>query len=300
MTELAGHGDRSDRSDHSDHGDHAVRPAVAAERLAAVRAARARSVASAQGVLALVNTQWITGDTEAGQPVWGVPGLWSPLPAGVSGLRLAAAAADGIRVDGDLVDGEVLVAGMDAVATSLIRFGPTVTGTVIAGEDGGYALRVWDSASEAIRDFARIDAYPYDPDWVIDARFTPIPGVSEVSIAHLGDEGRTRQRALPGEITFSRDGVDYSLAAFEDGPSLLLVFGDATNGVSSYSVGRFLRVAPEADGLIRLDFNRAYLPPCAFSYSFNCPIPPAQNRLAIPIEAGERLVLREDGTPLHE
>lgn len=272
---------------------------TALAQLADFREGRARAVVGPRGNLALVNTQWITGDSAVGQPVWGVPGLWAPLPAGVSGLSVTAAASDGIMVDGDLVDGSVLVAGLDAMQPSSIRFSDTLTGTVIAGEDGGYALRVWDAASEGIRDFGRIDAFPFDPDWVIEAAFTPILGRGEVSIAHLQDEGRTRQRALPGEITFSRGGIDYSFAAFEDGPSLLLVFADATNGVSTYSVGRFLRVSPEGDGTIRLDFNRAYLPPCAFSYNFNCPIPPAQNRLSIPIEAGERMVLNAEGTPLH-
>jgi uncharacterized protein (DUF1684 family) len=275
-------------------------PDTAVAQLAEFRDGRARAVVGPRGNLALVNTQWITGDPMGGQPVWGVPGLWAPLPTGVSGLSLTAAASEGIIVDGDVVDGSVLVAGLDAVHPSSIRFSDTLTGTVIAGEDGGYALRVWDAASEGIRDFGRIEAFPYTADWVVEATFTPISGQGEVSIAHLQDEGRTRRRALPGEITFTRDGIDYSLAAFEDGPSLLIVFADATNGVSTYSVGRFLRVLPEDDGTILLDFNRAYLPPCAFSYNFNCPIPPAQNRLTIPIEAGERMVLGTNGTPLHD
>jgi uncharacterized protein (DUF1684 family) len=58
-------------------------------------------------------------------------------------------------------------------------------------------------------------------------------------------------------------------------------------------------VAPNADGTITLDFNRAVLPPCAFSYSFNCPLPPKQNRFPFPVEAGEKLPLKKDGSPLH-
>lgn len=276
----------------------AARAATKAD-LAAFRARRQRAVVTPQGNLALVNTQWITGDPALGQPVWGVPGVWSPLPAGVSGLRLTAAASNNVFVDDERVDGSVIVAGTDSIAPSRIRFSDTVTGTVIAGEDGAYALRVWDADSDAIREFGSIAAFPYNPDWVVEATFTPIAGGGEVSIAHLKDEGRTRQKALPGEIAFSRDGVDYGLAAFQDGGSLLLVFGDATNGDSTYSVGRFLRVQPGADGAITLDFNRAYLPPCAFSYNFNCPLPPAQNRLGIAVEAGERHVLSRTGLPLH-
>ena len=106
--------------------------------------------------------------------------------------------------------------------------------------------------------------------------------------------------AVPGEITFSKDGIHYNLAAFKAGRALQLVFSDATSGDSTYSVGRFLFVAPNADGTITLDFNRAVLPPCAFSYAFNCPMPPRQNRFTVPIEAGEKQVLNKDGSLLHE
>jgi uncharacterized protein (DUF1684 family) len=105
---------------------------------------------------------------------------------------------------------------------------------------------------------------------------------------------------IPGEITFTKDGIDYNLAAFKSGRALQLVFADATNGDTTYSVGRFLFVAPNADGTITLDFNRAVVPPCGFSYAFNCPMPPRQNRFSVPIEAGEKNALDKNGRLLHE
>jgi uncharacterized protein len=265
------------------------------ELLAVYRARREQMVVAPRGNLALVNTQWI--DSE--QPVYGVPGLWSPLPEGESGLRVTAVAADAIRVDGELVDGSAIVAGKDSEHPGDIVFSDTVSGFVIAGEDGSYALRVWDAESEGIRDFGGIDAFPYNPEWVITAKWTVIEGGTTVGIEHLKDEGKPRDTVIPGEITFTKDGVDYSLAAFKEGRALLLVFADSTNGVSTYSVGRFLMVAPNADGSITLDFNRAYLPPCGFSYNFNCPLPPQQNRFSVPIEAGEKNVLAAAGGLLH-
>jgi uncharacterized protein (DUF1684 family) len=253
------------------------------------------------GSLALTNTQWITGDADApAQPVWGVAGLWSPLPKGQSGLKLTAAASDNIVVDGVLVDGETIVRGKDDASPSQIVFSETVTGFVIASAEGDYALRVWDSNSDGIQEFGSIDAFGYNPDWVIEAAFTPIEGGKTVGFEHLKDEGKTRDMVIPGEITFTKDGVDYSLAAFKAGRALQLVFADATSGDSTYSVGRFLFVAPNADGTITLDFNRAVLPPCAFSYAFNCPMPPKQNRFTVPIEAGEKNVLNKAGELLHE
>jgi uncharacterized protein (DUF1684 family) len=263
---------------------------------ATYHARRELSVVQPTGSLALVNTQWI----DAEQSIYGVPGVWAPLPAGESGLLVTAVAADGIRVDGELVDGSVVVRGKNDPKPSEISFADGVTGFVIASEQGNYALRVWDANSEGIQEFGSIDAFAYNPDWVITAQWTEIPGGMTVGFEHLKDDGATRAEVVPGEITFSRDGVDYSLAAFKSGRALQLVFADSTNGESTYSVGRFLFLAPNADGTITLDFNRAILPPCAFSYNFNCPLPPKQNRFGVPIEAGEKNVLKKDGSLLHE
>ncbi len=268
--------------------------------LARYRQRREQAVTAPQGNLALVNTQWITGDPEApAQPVWGVPGLWSPLPAGQSGLKLTATAADGITVDGTLVDGEAIVRGKDDPSPSAIVFSDTVSGFVIASEEGDYALRVWDADSEAIQQFGSIDAFPFNREWIIQATFTPIEGGKTVGFEHLKDDGKTRDMVVPGEITFTKDGVDYNLAAFKSGRALQLVFADTTNGDSTYSVGRFLFVVPNEDGTVTLDFNLAVLPPCAFSYNFNCPLPPAQNRFGVAIEAGEKNVLNTEGALLH-
>lgn len=265
------------------------------QQLAIYHERRELSVVQPRGSLALVNTQWI--DSE--QTIWGVPGVWAPLPAGESGLLVRAEASAGIRVNGEIVDGEAIVQGKDADQPGEVTFSDTVNGFVIASAEGSYALRVWDSQSEGIQEFGSIDVFPYSPEWVITATFTEIPGGMTVGFEHLKDDGATRDEVVPGEITFTKDGVDYNLAAFRAGRALQLVFADATSGDSTYSVGRFLYLAPNPDGTITLDFNRAVLPPCAFSYAFNCPLPPKQNRFAVPIEAGEKNVLAKDGSLLH-
>src|SRR5690606_11035298 len=135
-------------------------------------------------------------------------------------------------------------------------------------------------------------------DWVVSARFTETPGAT-MPFEHVRDEGQTRETEMPGVIDFSKDGVDYSLAAIKSGRAHQIVFSDATSGDSTYSVGRFLYVAPDASGNVTLDFNQAVLPPCGFSYAFNCPMPPKQNRFSVPVEAGEKNALAKDGTLLH-
>jgi len=264
------------------------------QKLATFRERRNLAAVQPEGPLALTNTQWV--DME--QTIWGVPGVWAPRGDGGSGLLVKADASDGVVVDGVVVEGETVVRGKDDESPSTVVFSESVSGHVIAAE-GAYALRVWDSQSEGIANFGGIDAFPYSPEWVISGTWKEIPGGKSVGFEHLKEEGVARDEVVPGEIRFSHDGQDYNIAAFKAGRALQLVFADATNGDSTYSVGRFLFLAPHPDGSITLDFNYAILPPCAFSYAFNCPLPPAQNKFPFAIEAGEKNVLAKDGSLLH-
>ena len=82
------------------------------------------------------------------------------------------------------------------------------------------------------------------------------------------------------------------------GGGLFLPFRDATNGTETYAAGRYVLDAVKsadlggnvATGTLILDFNFAYHPSCAFDPRWACPLAPPQNRLDLPIRAGERLV----------
>ncbi len=190
----------------------------------------------------------------------------------------------------------------------------TVTRLRRANLDTGepeFGYRLWDEASSAIENFETVSVFEYNPDWVIDATFTPVEGQRTIAFEHIRDNGGSRELAVPGDITFTRDGRDYSLSAFDDGGVLLLVFGDPTNGREAedngtYGSGRFLFVERpstadrfDAAGHVILDFNRAFVPPCGFSNEYNCPLPPVQNRFPVDVLAGERLVIFSGGHELH-
>jgi uncharacterized protein (DUF1684 family) len=264
------------------------------EKLAIFRERRDVAARQPQGALALVSVQWV--DRE--QTIWGVPGVWSPRADGGSGLVLHASLTDNIFVDGALVEGAVMVRGKDDESPSSVVFSATQTGHVIVN-GGNYGLRLWDSNSEDLQAFGHIDAFDYAPEWVVQGSWKEIPGGKSLGFEHLKEDGVARDEVIPGEITFDHAGGHYSLAAFKAGTALQLVFADATSGETTYSVGRFLFLAPNPDGTITLDFNYAILPPCAFSYAFNCPLPPSQNRFPFAIEAGEKNVLQKDGSLLH-
>ncbi|CAH0245440.1 hypothetical protein SRABI98_03107 [Microbacterium sp. Bi98] len=172
--------------------------------------------------------------------------------------------------------------------------------TNIETGEAEHGLRVWDAESPAIRAFDRIDTYEYDPAWVLEGHFTPVSGDRRVSFEHIRDNGGTRELVVPGDIHFVLDGRAYDLAAFDDGGTLLLVFGDETNGSETYGSGRFLFVELRDDeGTVVLDFNRAFVPPCGFSAQYNCPLPPASNRFPLPIRAGEKNAVFRDGFDIY-
>lgn len=72
--------------------------------------------------------------------------------------------------------------------------------------------------------------------------------------------------------------------------SFFLPFMDATTGKESYPAGRYVELEGPPGGPWVLDFNRAYNPYCAYGDPdrFACPVTPAENRLEVAIEAGER------------
>ncbi len=94
----------------------------------------------------------------------------------------------------------------------------------------------------------------------------------------------------PGRAVFERGGKTYSLEPVLEEPDgeLFFIFRDQTAGKDTYPAGRFLYAPVAKDGVVVLDFNKAYTPPCGFTGYATCPLPPKQNRLALRIEAGEK------------
>ncbi|MFD7898461.1 DUF1684 domain-containing protein [Streptomyces sp. NPDC059743] len=172
----------------------------------------------------------------------------------------------------------------------------TVARTNLHTGEPEHALRFWDADAPAVRHFSHIDAYPFQPDWVVEAAFTSVSTDRRVPFEHIRDSGGSRELVVPGDIHVTLDGVDYTLSAFNDDGTLLLVFGDPTNGTDTYGAGRFLFVPREGKSeTVILDFNRVFVPPCGFSAQYNCPLPPRQNRLHLPVEAGEKVPVFRGG-----
>ncbi|WIE55877.1 DUF1684 domain-containing protein [Curtobacterium sp. MCBD17_003] len=256
--------------------------------LQALRAERERWVRSPRGPLALVNSQTVT----VPQPVWPVPGTWAPA---IGGLSVTATADAGVVVDDVLIDGTVHVAGDDAVVASAVRFADGTSGSV-AATTAGHALRVWDPASPAIARFGHIGVFPVSTAWVRTGVWEPGDREGRGSVT----DAAGAPLPVAGTLRIRIGVEDRALVVVRAGDRLQLVFQDATSGERSYSMGRFLFLDdPGAAGAITVDFNRAVLPPCAFSYQYACPVPPPENRLPVPVEAGETHGYDVDGAVLH-
>jgi uncharacterized protein (DUF1684 family) len=92
----------------------------------------------------------------------------------------------------------------------------------------------------------------------------------------------------PGYAEFTVDGKTVRLEPVSDGDGLSFMFKDATSGQTTYAPGRFLDSDMPKNGIVTLDFNKAYNPPCAFTAFATCPLPPKQNNLTIAVDAGEK------------
>lgn len=251
------------------------------------RAWRERSVAEYQGDLALIGLHVIEQRTA----VEGLPGLWEPLAPGMPGLKLTASAADGMTINGQAVDGTAV---LEAEHT-IVRLSDRLTAVATQQPGSEHLLAVYDAEAEAVQRYEGLSFYPHDPDWVVDARFEPADTDRKAAFSHVADHGgQARQHVSPGDIWFQHEGKDYRLTPFASGDELIVIFGDKTNGTETYGMGRMVFATPEADGSVMLDFNRAFLPSCAFSHHFNCPLPPAHNRLPFRITAGEQQVISRD------
>jgi len=96
-----------------------------------------------------------------------------------------------------------------------------------------------------------------------------------------------------GVIRFSVDGQEVELTIYSDPHGYFLPFADALAGSETYGAGRYLEPEPAGKGRLLVDFNYAYNPYCAYNDLFSCPLTPWENRLKVPIRAGEKVFHEE-------
>lgn len=224
------------------------------------RQARLEALQAPDGWLALVDLVWLdTGryrigaDAGADLSVPHAPDHWG---------TLVVDGAQAVWLDHSTGTAQTLLTDRDGTPT-VIRNGRA--SFFLIERDNGLGLRVRDEQAASRMGFTGIDCFDFDPRWIVSAHWD-------------GEYAR-----------FQLDGAEYSLCPQNPGADpLQFVIADRTSGRESYGGGRFLFVAAPRGTTLVLDFNRAINPPCAFTPFAVCPLPPAGNRLAVAIAAGEK------------
>jgi uncharacterized protein (DUF1684 family) len=242
------------------------------------------TLASPHGFLSVTALVWL-GEEPTRVP--GAPGLWSD---GDRGVVVTLEAGEELLVDGAPVEGEHVFGHLGLRESLSTVAGDTVV--EIAERGGRHVVRLRDPRSPLRASYPGTPAYPADPRWAVPGRFvpfdaprpTPVPGAFE-GVQHVYD--------APGRIEVELEGRQLSLTAFPGHApgSLTVLFSDETSGRTTYAF-RALQLGPaDADGRLTVDFNRAANLPCAYTDLATCPTPPAENRLPLAVEAGEKAPL---------
>ncbi|MFM7840103.1 MAG: DUF1684 domain-containing protein [Chitinophagaceae bacterium] len=163
----------------------------------------------------------------------------------------------------------------------------TLRWTIIKREDK-IGVRLRDLNSALVHSFPGIDHFSIAEKWKVMAHWQPSPARYTLPLQNI--IGQQVHESSPGRVTFTLGKKEFSLEALQEGQELFLIFSDETNGVDTYPSGRYLYAPwPGKEGTTILDFNKAFNPPCAFTPYATCLLPPAQNHLALRIEAGEKV-----------
>ena len=162
-------------------------------------------------------------------------------------------------------------------------------------KDAYFKFNPHSPVPEAERDaFSGLPYYAVDEALRFEDRtLEPYTGTEPSDFQIPTSDGKLRPAHRAGYLSFEVEGSMHRLTAFtfdgEDGEALFVPFLDRTSGTETYGAGRYLDLEPEDDGTYSLDFNLAYHPSCVYDPKYSCPLTPAENRLPMRIEAGERL-----------
>jgi len=141
--------------------------------------------------------------------------------------------------------------------------------------------------------FVSLDFFEFDSSYVVKAI---LKSYEKDSIFDMKtNTERTHSYNKFGKINFFLNDNYFELSVYKDQElinkeadknEIFLPFYDKTNGISTYSGGRYLDLNYTKDSIIIIDFNKAYNPYCVYNYKFSCPLVPRENFIDINIMAG--------------
>jgi uncharacterized protein len=167
--------------------------------------------------------------------------------------------------------------------------------TMVVLERGDrFALRIKDANAPSRTGFTGLHWYQPDLGYAVIAKWIPYNPPHMEKIPTI--IGTTLNLPAPGVAEFTLNGQTLRLEPVLEDPrdtTLFFILRDETSKTATYEAARFLRTpfpdhGLDKPGILILDFNQLYNPPCAYTPYATCPLPPPQNRLTVAIEAGEQ------------
>jgi uncharacterized protein (DUF1684 family) len=142
--------------------------------------------------------------------------------------------------------------------------------------------------------------FPIDESYTSPASLEPSADRSRIQVPT--STGKIRELERVGTLKFSLKGQPLRLTAFVEVENpqanrLFVPFADLTSGTETYPAGRYMELDPTPTGIYVVDFNIAYHPYCYYSPEFDCPYPPKENKLSLPIRAGEKMQKTDSSIP---
>jgi uncharacterized protein (DUF1684 family) len=134
--------------------------------------------------------------------------------------------------------------------------------------------------------FSALSYFPENPALRLEVDIEPFAEQAIVEMPTSTGDVKSYKRY--GRFAFAVEGQTAELTLFSSPHGYFLLFVDALAGTETYGAGRYLDPEQLENGKFLIDFNLAYNPYCAYNEMWNCPIPPVENRLSVPIRAGEK------------
>lgn len=140
---------------------------------------------------------------------------------------------------------------------------------------------------EQKHDFKGLNYFPENPGLRLDVKTEELPTKERIEMQT--STGDIQVYFRHSRIHFLVDGTEAVLTIYEGPNGFFLPFVDSLAGEETYPAGRYLEPEIMPGGRFLVDFNLAYNPYCAYNEHWSCPLTPFENRLKVPIKAGEKI-----------
>jgi len=141
--------------------------------------------------------------------------------------------------------------------------------------------------AEQKKKFEGLQYFPENPALRLQLKVEPF--AKQESVEFATSSGDIKHFTRYGKLRFTVEGQAVELTLYASEQGFFLPFVDTLANKETYGAGRYLDPEPAEDGRVMIDFNYAYNPNCAYNPNWSCPLTPFENRLKVPIRAGEKI-----------